>query len=51
MQKVIEFICTCGYPSFTELAYMLREGNVMNLPNLTAEDIRRANELYTKRNM
>ncbi len=27
---------------------MLRDGNVANLPNLTTDDVRRANELYGK---
>jgi hypothetical protein len=48
MQQVMELIRMCGYPSFTELAFMLRDGNIMILPNLMAEDVRRANELYGK---
>jgi hypothetical protein len=33
-------------PLYIEPAYLLRDGNAMNLSNLTAEDIPRANELY-----
>ncbi len=29
-----------------ELANMLRDGNIMNLPNLMPEDVWGANELY-----
>jgi hypothetical protein len=45
-QQVMELVRTCGYPSYTELGYMLRDGNIANIPNLTTEDIRRAYELY-----
>jgi hypothetical protein len=44
--KVMELVRTCGYSSFVELAYMLRDGNITNLPNLTSEDVRQANELF-----
>jgi hypothetical protein len=47
-KQVMELVHTCGYPSYTELGYMLREGNIMNVLNLTMEDIRRAYELYGK---
>jgi hypothetical protein len=47
-QQGMELMHTCGYPSYTELGYMLRDGNVANVPNLTTEDIRRAYELYGK---
>jgi hypothetical protein len=43
-QQVMELIRTCGYPSYTELGYMLRDGNITNVPNLTVQDIRRACE-------
>jgi hypothetical protein len=46
--QVMELVRTCGYPSYTELGYMLRDGNVANVPNLTTEDIHRAYELYGK---
>jgi hypothetical protein len=34
------------YLLFMELANMLRDGNIMNLPNLMPEDVWGANELY-----
>ncbi len=39
---------TCGYPSYTELGYMLRDGNMTNVPNLTMEDTCWACKLYRK---
>jgi hypothetical protein len=47
-KQVMELVHTCGYPSYTELGYMLREGKIMNILNLAMEDIRRAYELYGK---
>ncbi len=43
--KVQEIQCTCGYPSYQELIYRLQDGNLIGMPNLTAQDLRRAYQL------
>ncbi len=40
--KVQELQRICGCPSYLELTYMLQDGNVTGMPNLIAQDVRRA---------
>jgi len=44
--KVRELQRICGYPSYQELTYMLQDRNVTGMPNLTAQDVCRAYQLY-----
>jgi hypothetical protein len=44
--KVWELQRICGYPSYQELTYMLQDRNVTGMPNLTAQDVCRAYQLY-----
>jgi hypothetical protein len=46
--KVQELIRMSGNHSYQELAYMVQDGNLTNLPTLTAMDIQRAQNLYGK---
>ncbi len=45
-RRVQDLIRNCGYPSYQELTYMLQDGNLTNLPNLTGQDVRRAYDLF-----
>jgi hypothetical protein len=47
--KVRELQRVSGYPSYQELRYMLQDGNVTGMPNLTSQDVRRAYQLYGNR--
>jgi len=44
--KVRELQWVCGYPSYQELIYMLQDGNMSGMPNLTGQDARRTYQLY-----
>jgi hypothetical protein len=44
--KVRELQWVCGYPSYQELIYMLQDGNMSGIPNLTSQDARRTYQLY-----
>ncbi len=44
--RVQELIRNCGYPLYQELTYMLQDGNLTHLPNLTGQDVRRAYDLF-----
>jgi hypothetical protein len=44
--KVRELQRVCGYPSYQELIYMLQDGSVAGMPNLTSQDVHRAYQLY-----
>jgi hypothetical protein len=48
VQKVIELLRMCWYPSYLELMYMLRDGNVVNLLSFMVEVICRAYEIHGK---
>jgi hypothetical protein len=41
-----EIIRNCGYPSQAEAIHLIHDGNFTHMPMLTAEDIKRAYELY-----
>jgi hypothetical protein len=43
---VYEVIRNAGYPSYVEAVHMIQDGNFSNMPMLTAEDEKRANERY-----
>jgi hypothetical protein len=45
-RRVQELVRNCGYPSYQELTYMLQDGNLTHLPNLTGQDVRRAYDLF-----
>jgi hypothetical protein len=45
-QAAYEIICNCGYPSITEAIHLIQDGNLTHMPMLTAEDVRRAYDLY-----
>ncbi len=39
-------IRAAGYPSYQEVIHLVQDGNITHLLSLTAEDIRRAQELF-----
>ncbi len=41
-----ELLRTSGSPSYNEAVHLVEDGNITGLPGLTAEDVRRAYELY-----
>jgi hypothetical protein len=41
-----ELIRAAGYPSYQEVIHLVQDGNITHLLSLTAEDIRRAQELF-----
>ena len=41
-----ELIKTSGYPSVSEFVGLLEHGNVVGLPGITRDDVRRAYEIY-----
>lgn len=45
-KEAYDLICNCGYPSYTEAVHLIQDGNFVNMPMLTAEDIKRAYDLY-----
>jgi len=44
--KVRELQRVCGYLSYQELIYMLQDGNMSGMPNLTSQDVCGAYQLY-----
>jgi hypothetical protein len=40
------FLRMSGYPSIQEAIHLIQDGNIANMPLLTAEDVKRAFELY-----
>jgi hypothetical protein len=45
-KKDCELIGNAGLPSYQEALNMLQDGNIVNMPLLTAKDLRRTQELY-----
>ena len=45
-QAAYEVIRNCGYPSIAEAIHLIQDGNLTHMPMLTAEDVRRAYDLY-----
>jgi len=41
-----EIIRNCGYPSQAEAIHLMQDGNFTHMPMVTAEDVKRAYELY-----
>ncbi len=41
-----EIIRNCGYPSQAEAIHLVQDGNFAHMPMVTAEDVKRAYELY-----
>jgi hypothetical protein len=41
-----DFLKMSGYPSLQEAIHLIQDGNIANMPMLTAEDVRRAFELH-----
>ena len=44
--QAYEFLCTSRFPSVGEVIHLLHDGNIIGLPSLTTEDLRRAYDLY-----
>ena len=45
-RQAYEFLRTSGFPSPGEAIHLLQDGNIIGLPSLTVEDLRRAYDLY-----
>jgi hypothetical protein len=45
-EEAYDLICNCGYPLYAEAVHLIQDGNFINMPMLTAEDIKRAYNLY-----
>jgi hypothetical protein len=43
-----ELLRTSSFPSYNEAVHLVEDGNITGLPGLTAEDVRRAYELYAQ---
>jgi hypothetical protein len=41
-------IHNAGYPSYVEAVHLIQDGNFSNMPMLTAEDVKRAHELFSE---
>jgi hypothetical protein len=44
----MSFVKMSGYPSIQEAIHLIQDGNIANLPMLTAKDVKRAFDLYGK---
>jgi hypothetical protein len=45
-KEAYELIHNCGYPSYAEAVHLIKDGNFTHMPMLTAEDIKRAYDLF-----
>ncbi len=45
-KRAYELVRNSGYPSYQEAIHLVEDGNIAQLPELTAEDVRRAYDLY-----
>ena len=45
-KQAYELLRTSGFPSIAEAIHLLQDGNIMNLPNITVEDLHRAYDIY-----
>jgi hypothetical protein len=45
-EQVCNLIRNSGYPSLSETIHMIQDGNMLNMPSLTAEDAMRSLKLY-----
>jgi hypothetical protein len=45
-KRAYELVRNSGYPSYQEAIHLVEDGNIAQLPGLTAEDVRRAYDLY-----
>jgi hypothetical protein len=45
-KQAYELLRTSGFPSIAEAIHLLQDGNIVNLPNIIIEDLRRAYEIF-----
>ncbi len=45
-KRAYELVQNSGYPSYQEAIHLVEDGNIAQLPEITAEDVRRAYDLY-----
>jgi hypothetical protein len=45
-KRAYELVRNSGYPSYQEAIHLVEDGNISHMPDLTAEDVRRAYDLY-----
>jgi hypothetical protein len=45
-KRAYELVRNSGYPSYQEVIHLVEDGNIAQLPELTAEDVCRAYDLY-----
>ena len=45
-KQAYELLRTSGFPSIREAIHLLQDGNIVNLPNITIDDLRRAYEIF-----
>ena len=45
-KQAYKLLCTSGYPSIGEPIHLIQDGNIVDLPNITVEDLRRAYEIF-----
>jgi hypothetical protein len=45
-RQAYEIMRNAGFPSYAEAVHLVHDGNFVNMPMLTAEDVKRAYELF-----